>query len=221
MECLELGPGAGSVMNWMLEKVGPKGQVTAIDLDIRFAAQTKASNLTIQKMNILDSKLKPESFDMIHGRYVVMHIPEYQRALSILNHSLKPGGWILLEEPDFGIAFPSNFEDDWGRTFTRISEAIKELYQSMGIQWRMGRKVPSLFQNHGLQNLGTDVSAFMSKGGSGVSQIMKRSVEYLREPLLKTGKTLSKDVDLYIKLCDELSFWATYYATFSTWGKKK
>ena len=220
-KCLEVGPGAGSVMGWMLEQVGPKGHVNAIDLDTRFSSRMRASNLDVQKMNILDANLDPESFDIIHGRYVVIHIPEYKKTLSLLVDSLKPGGWILLEEPDFEISFPSNSEDDRGKTFTRISKAIMRLYVSMGIEYRIGRKVPSLFQDLDLKNIGADASISVSKGGSGISQIMKKSVEYLREPLVKIGKALSMDVDLYIKLCDDPSFWAIYYATLSTWGQKK
>jgi ubiquinone/menaquinone biosynthesis C-methylase UbiE len=34
--CLEIGPGAGSIMVWMGEVVGPAGRVVAVDLDPKF-----------------------------------------------------------------------------------------------------------------------------------------------------------------------------------------
>jgi ubiquinone/menaquinone biosynthesis C-methylase UbiE len=60
---LEVGPGAGSVVRWMLEQVGDSGRVVAIDLDTR-----------------------------VHARYVVMHIPQYRKALDSIVRSLAPGG---------------------------------------------------------------------------------------------------------------------------------
>jgi 2-polyprenyl-3-methyl-5-hydroxy-6-metoxy-1,4-benzoquinol methylase len=34
--CLEVGAGAGSVVRWLSQRVGPAGKVVAIDLDVRF-----------------------------------------------------------------------------------------------------------------------------------------------------------------------------------------
>ena len=45
-KCLEVGAGAGSIMNWMSEKVGASGKVTAIDVDTRFVENTSLSNET-------------------------------------------------------------------------------------------------------------------------------------------------------------------------------
>ena len=37
--CLEVGPGAGSIMTWMVVVVGPTGQVVAVDLDPKFLSE--------------------------------------------------------------------------------------------------------------------------------------------------------------------------------------
>jgi len=45
--CLEVGPGAGSIMTWMGEVVGPTGEVVAVELDPKFISDTERPNVTV------------------------------------------------------------------------------------------------------------------------------------------------------------------------------
>jgi ubiquinone/menaquinone biosynthesis C-methylase UbiE len=89
---LEVGPGAGSVVRWMLEQVGDSGRVVAIDLDTRFIEHIRAHTLEVRRADIVTADLKRECFDFVHARYVVMHIPQYRKALDSIVRSLAPGG---------------------------------------------------------------------------------------------------------------------------------
>jgi tRNA A58 N-methylase Trm61 len=44
--CLEVGAGAGSLMRWMAQQVGPSGRVTAVDINPRFLTKPPA-NVTV------------------------------------------------------------------------------------------------------------------------------------------------------------------------------
>jgi SAM-dependent methyltransferase len=44
-----------------------------------------------------------QSFDLIHARAVLMHIPDDPYLLPRMASWLAPGGWLVLEEPDFGM----------------------------------------------------------------------------------------------------------------------
>lgn len=95
--CLEVGPGAGSIMTWMGEVVGPTGQVMAVDLATKFLTDSRPSNIDVQQMDIRSASLPPASFDMVHARYVLIHLPDYEVALTKMLDCLKPGGWLVLE----------------------------------------------------------------------------------------------------------------------------
>ena len=89
--CLEVGPGAGSVMTWMGEVVGPTGQVVAMDLDPKFLGESGQSNVEILRADIRTAQLQEQSFDLVHARYVLIHIPDYETALTKMFDSSSRG----------------------------------------------------------------------------------------------------------------------------------
>ncbi|MDC4205513.1 MAG: class I SAM-dependent methyltransferase [Candidatus Manganitrophus sp.] len=90
MRCLEVGAGAGSIMAWIASEIGPSGHVTAVDINTRFISNPPP-NVQLLCGDIQTVPLKPDSFDLIHARYVLVHISEYQTVLQTLWRSLKPG----------------------------------------------------------------------------------------------------------------------------------
>src|SRR5688572_3424856 len=98
--CLEVGAGGGSVCQWLCAQVGSEGHVLATDLDLRFLVPLTQPNLTVQHHNILSDELPEASFDLIHTRWVLMHLAQRDQVLPRLVAALKPGGWLVLEEPD-------------------------------------------------------------------------------------------------------------------------
>jgi SAM-dependent methyltransferase len=50
-----------------------------------------------------DVALEPppgESFDLVHARLVLVHVPERERAFRNMLSALKPGGWLVIEDAD-------------------------------------------------------------------------------------------------------------------------
>ncbi len=46
--CLELGAGTGTVVRWLVDRVGPTGRVVAIDLDTTALEQIEAPDLEVR-----------------------------------------------------------------------------------------------------------------------------------------------------------------------------
>jgi ubiquinone/menaquinone biosynthesis C-methylase UbiE len=114
--CLEVGPGAGSIMKWMGEMVGPTGQVVAADLSPKFLSDQNGSNVEIRQDDIRTAALPLRSYDLVHARYVLIHMPDHETALNRMLACLKPGGWIVIEEPDFSASRGvSGEEENWSR----------------------------------------------------------------------------------------------------------
>jgi hypothetical protein len=70
--CLEIGPGAGSIMKWMGGIVGASGAVVAVDLKTIHIRHLADTPYRILERDLLDAALDG-AFDLAHCRYVLIH----------------------------------------------------------------------------------------------------------------------------------------------------
>lgn len=215
--CLEVGAGAGSVMRWLAEQVGPSGHVTAVDINTRFLGNPPA-NVQVVAGDIRALPLEPNSFDLVHARYVLVHIPEYKRVLDALWKALKPGGALVIEEPDFtayrGISGAEV------QSFNNVHQAIVHMYIAKGVDPALGVKLPMLFQGWGARDLVVENDSPLVCGGSGIATMMNLSAAPLKEKYLATGKVTEEDLSAYDRFAHSPDSWAIYYATIGAMGRK-
>ncbi len=218
--CLEVGPGAGSIMTWMGEVVGPTGQVVAVDLDPKFLGEAGQSNMEIVRADIRTAQLPEQSFDLVHARYVLIHLPDYATALNRMLDCLKPGGWLVIEEPDFSAARGITGSEEQLKAVRKVNEAIKCMYERLGMDYALGQKVPGLLQARGLRSMVVENDGPPSIGGSGLATIMKMSATQLREKYLATGVVSDEDLEQYCRFAENPHSSAIYYATIRVSGRK-
>src|SRR5690242_10548404 len=103
--CIEVGAGTGSIAAWLSESVAPDGEVVATDLDVDFLeGEAARPRLTVLKHDITSQDL-PSGFDLVHARYLVEWLPNKRRVLARMAAALRPGGVLLVEDPDFVTTF--------------------------------------------------------------------------------------------------------------------
>ena len=218
--CLEVGPGAGSIMNWMGEVVGSTGQVVAVDLDPKFLSDKGQPNVSVVQADIRTAQLPQESFDVVHARYVLIHLADYEAALTEMLDCLKPGGWLVLEEPDFSASRGIAGEEEDLASVHKVNQAIEQMYATLRMDYALGLKLPGLLQQRGLKGLTVENEAPLCAGGSGMATVMKMSAEQLREKYLATGVVEPVDLERYCRFADDPNAWAIYYATIAVSGRK-
>ncbi|REF00429.1 class I SAM-dependent methyltransferase [Thermomonospora umbrina] len=134
--CLELAAGTGSVARRLAER-HPTAQVTATDLDLRFLDSSDHANLEFVRHDVTCDRFPDASFDLIHARYLLHHIPERDRVLVDIARWLAPGGHLVLEEPAL---FPLLSARD--ETYRKVSlGALAVLAQRIGTdcnEWPLG-----------------------------------------------------------------------------------
>lgn len=219
--CLEVGPGAGSLMQWMGEQVGPSGQAVGLDLSTKFLTGLYPAHVEIQLGDIRTASLPEGSFDLVHARYVLIHLPDYDVAISKMLAVLKPGGWIILEEPDFSASRGIAGEAAPLVAMAHINQAIHSMYESRGMDHALGLKLLPLLQARGLCDLSMENDSPVSAGGSGLAKIMAMSAQQLREKYLATGVVSEADMQCYGQLAEDPQSRAVYYATVAVTGRKK
>ena len=218
--CLEVGAGAGSIARWMSQRVQEEGKVVALDINPRYLQSAVPVNLEFVTTDIRTTDLKEDSFDLIHARYVLIHIPDYEVALQRMLALLKPGGWIVLEEPDFSVSKAVSGPPEDCRAVGNVYNALDATYSVMGLDWSVGIKLPAFLQARRLRNLTWEVNTHLNHGGTGIARIMRMSTEHLKHPYLDTGKATNQDIERYIRFTEDKNSWTIYYSTISVMAQK-
>jgi SAM-dependent methyltransferase len=127
MRVADVGCGVGLVTTLLAELVGPEGHVVGIDCSGAQLAQARErlaridTNASLVKASATDTGLPPGSFDLVYCRFLLLHLPDPERALREMQSLLKPDGIMVCEDGDLtsaGSEPPSAlgaFADLWGR----------------------------------------------------------------------------------------------------------
>lgn len=99
---LEVGAGAGSVARIFADIVGLSGHVVAADIDTRLLADIDLPHVEVRTIDVRTDDLPVAAFDLVHARMVIEHLADHkQLVLKRLATTLKPGGWLFIEDVDW------------------------------------------------------------------------------------------------------------------------
>src|SRR5262249_29257185 len=122
--------------------VGPTGHVVGIDASGEQIEQARkrlngaAALTSFVRASATDTGLPPEAFDLVYCRFLLIHLPEPDRALRAMGRLLKPNGILVCEDGDLttaGSEPPSAlgaFADLFGR-----------LGPKRGVDYTLGRRL--------------------------------------------------------------------------------
>ncbi|KAI9066186.1 S-adenosyl-L-methionine-dependent methyltransferase, partial [Trametes sanguinea] len=99
---LEVGSGSGAWSALAIDAARqfPQARVTAIDVN-PIPQRELPSNLEFRHVDVTQPlPFDKESFDVVHARLVLLHVPDGEGVLRRIVDVVKPGGWLLIEEPD-------------------------------------------------------------------------------------------------------------------------
>jgi SAM-dependent methyltransferase len=106
MRVADLGCGVGTVTAWLAEQVGPGGHVVGVDASAAQLAQAREQvgargpNVRFHEASATATGLLPGSFDLVYCRFLLLHLPEPERALCEMRNLLRPGGVLVCEDGD-------------------------------------------------------------------------------------------------------------------------
>jgi SAM-dependent methyltransferase len=195
-QCLEVGAGAGSIARWLADRVGPRGSVLATDLDPRFVDGHGRANLTVMRHDLMNEPLAPASFDLIHARAVLLFLNDRPAALARLVNALRPGGWLVIEDVDFGgaaaaligrYAVPSRDAAICERSYA----AVAAVFARAGADSTFGSQLPALLTELRLDDIGGELHAPIVSGGE--AGWVPLSVEQLMPRMLASGLLTEAD----------------------------
>jgi SAM-dependent methyltransferase len=212
--CLEVGGGAGSITRWLGARVGPGGRVVAVDLVTRFLDEIDDPAVEVHRLDLAVDDLPAGPFDLVHARAVLAHIPERDDVLTRLVASLRPGGWLLLEEPDNTtlLSLASGlYRDAW--------RPVLDAMVGSGFVHDWGRQLPALFQSHRLTEMGAECEAAFFPGGSGMAEFVQLMWAQLRDRALAAGAS-GELLDSAAALLRDPAGWFPAVPVIGAWGRR-
>jgi SAM-dependent methyltransferase len=218
-DCWEIGAGPGSIARWLATRVGPAGSVLATDIDIRFLKVSPPSNLNVLRHDIVSEVLPDRTFDLIHARLVLVHLPEREKVLDRMIAALKPGGWLLTEEFD-SVSAPAAPERCSWESALASAAAFREFMVGRGVDSGFGRMLPGRLRERGLEAIHAEGRILMMQGGTTGTALMKANYKQLREAILASGKVTPAELDQDLLRLDRPEFIAPLPIMWSVAGRR-
>ena len=209
---LEVGCGNASISAWLAERVNPGGTAVAVDLDLSLS-HVRIPNLELRKADIIAGPVEPNGFDLVTARAVLHHIAEVQAAIANMIASLRPGGALLLIEPDFlpvSIAEPPEVRAFW--------DAWLAWSRERGINYLIGRTLAPRLASLGLTSIsGTAETAIYN--GSLWADYWIDTIAELRGDLISYGRLNEAIVDKFLAYCADAKWWTQTIAFTAVHGR--
>ena len=212
--CLEIGAGAGSVARWLAGRV-PDGEVVATDLNIAYLP-ADIENLHPLEHDVRTGEFTPGSFDLIHARAVLEHLPHGREVVLRINDWLRPGGWLVIDEVDFAPSRTSPLAE-LRRTGALIMDALS---QFIGTDNDFGRQLPMLLKEVGLSRVRATYRGHPVGGGGPLPETFRESMVQLGPAMVRSGLTTDKELaelDAWMSSNDVVDI---ALMTVSAWGQK-
>ena len=221
LRCLEIGAGRGSMAVWLAEQVGPTGHVVATDIDTRYLARLDVPNLEVIQHSILDDPLDllGPPFDLVCSRLMLFHLKGVQQqAIGRMAECLRPGGWLFDEDCDWGTAAPVDPAhpryDDYQRVWRD-----GDWWTPRGYDKAFGQKLPAIFERCGLEDIRTEGSTEVVRGGSPWARWWIPTLEVINE--LGGGDEASRrGVEVMTTALADPTFWLQREVVHASWGRR-
>jgi SAM-dependent methyltransferase len=210
---LEVGCGNGSLSRWLARQVAPGGRAIAVDLDLSLTGPPQAG-LEYREADILAGPISPQDFDLVTARAVLHHVGDAPAAVANLLASARPGGQVLLIEPDFlpvSIAEPEEVRDFW--------DGWLAWSRDQGIDYFIGRRLPCMLAGMGLRDIGATAETALFNGGSAWAQYWAETVTELRPRLLASGRLDDRRVGAFLSRCADPGWWTQAIAFTAVYGR--
>lgn len=154
LRVVDIGCGAMGWLRILGEWVGPSGTVVGTDINHgllaaagTFVAVEALRNVELIEDDLFRSALPAGSFDLVHARFQLAPIGRAAEQLASYRRLLKPGGWLVLEDPDAA----SWHVNPPGPATQRLIDQILDAFRASGGDFDAGRSLRSYLVGLGIE----------------------------------------------------------------------
>ncbi|MEU9736907.1 class I SAM-dependent methyltransferase [Streptomyces sp. NPDC048002] len=215
LRCLEVGAGTGTVARWLLREAGVD-EVVALDRDTGALEGAEDPGLRVVTADLTDEGLDLGTFDLIHARFVLMHLPERRRVLARLAGLLNPGGRILLGD---AVELPDRLDtaSAYRRTMDAMWEALRE---TIGTDIAHIAAYPRFLREEGLVEVAAELYCPPLTPGGPLARFWSQTWRRMRPELEATGRVDAATVDVALAQLDSPHLAALAPGMLLAWGRR-
>jgi SAM-dependent methyltransferase len=217
--CLEVGAGGGAVAVWLTERVAPDGVVVATDLETDYLDDLAGLHpgLAPLRHDVTTDDL-PTGFDLVHARWLIEWLPDKRAALRRMVDALRPGGVMLVEEPDFVTIFGTAEPAALRRAMVA---AMRLLEATCPVETEYGRRVLDDLVAVGLVDAEAEGRCPVERGGSPpAADFLRLTLEKLRRPLIDDGLVSEADLAQAVAALQDPAITIVMPMTVAAWGRR-
>jgi SAM-dependent methyltransferase len=195
---VDVGCGPIGILDLLSERVGPRGQVVGLEREPYFCGMAREevakrglANVTIVQGDAFSSGLDERSFDLVHERLVLPHVPDRAGFVGEMLALLRPGGTIALEDIDWAswVCHPTH------RSWDALKSAFTAVMQAIGGDSFVGRRHPELLRAAGVHDIQTSIDvAFLDPGNLRRTELASL-IDSMRGRLLGMGSMSESDLN--------------------------
>jgi len=170
-------------------------------------------NLELRQSDIVADPVEPGTFDLVTARAVLHHVQNPDAAIVNMVAGLRPGGALLLIEPDLlpvSIAEPPDVRAFWEGWLAWAGER--------GINYFIGRTLAPRLAGLGLMKISGTAETAIYNGGSYWADYWIQTVTELRHELVSSGKVDDALVDMFLEYCTDPTWWTRAIAFTAVHG---
>ncbi|MGO1078937.1 class I SAM-dependent methyltransferase [Inquilinus sp. CA228] len=213
--CLDVGAGPGTVSRWLAEVVAG-GEVVAVDRDTRFLEQIDHPRLAVMTADITEPDFAPGTFDLVHARFVLMHLRDRDHLLARMLSWVRPGGWLVVSDhADFGVF--SSAHSAYRNTLTAL---WRTLANTIGTDMTYGRRHPGTLAAHRLTDIGMAVDLPIVTAGSPLALFWDLTLRQAVPSLLASGSVAHKTIESALAYLADPGICDLSVGMITAWGRR-
>jgi SAM-dependent methyltransferase len=159
--------------------------VLATDLDPSLS-HGEDSSLEVRRHDVIHDAAPEPRFDLVHTRLLLCHLADREAVLDILIGTLKPGGWLVVEDFD-GVSMPPDRKCGPEETPLATHAALQELFRRRGVEGRTGRWLPAMMRARGMTNIHAEGRVFMAFEDTIHARLHRLTVEQVKADLIEAA----------------------------------
>ncbi|MFH8927209.1 class I SAM-dependent methyltransferase [Streptomyces pristinaespiralis] len=213
--CLDVGAGTGTVARALLREAGA-AEVVAVDRDVRFLAAEPTPGLTALEADITSDGFAPGRFDLVHARFVLMHLPDPGRMIDRLAAMLAPGGLLVVSD-----AVDLTTRDSAENSFTSTMRAMWQgLHDTIGTDVTWVPNCPRMLGTAGLESVAAEIHVPPLVPGSPINRFWVETWQRARPAMTATRLVDEATIDDAIRCLDAPGFHGFSPGMLTAWGRR-
>ncbi len=218
--CWEVGAGGTTVVDHLGGRVGPDGHVLATDINLSWATGAAGPNVEILEHDVGADPPPRGSFDLVHARLVLVHVPARDAAMANMVAALRPGGVLLVEDADPALQPLSCLEENGPAEVlaNRMRRGFRSLLVDRGVDLAYGRTLPRRLRAAGL--VGVAAEAYFPVSDPACNHLEIATVNLIRDQLLDNGIATEDEIARHLATVAAGELDLAQPPMISCWGRR-